>query len=45
MRKSNYYLITGGMGLIGSNIVKQILKEDKNSIILNLKGWNSKINY
>ncbi len=31
MRKSNYYLITGGMGLIGSNIVKQILKEDKNS--------------
>tara|TARA_B110000238_G_scaffold197273_1_gene239516 strand:+ start:414 stop:1436 length:1023 start_codon:yes stop_codon:yes gene_type:complete len=31
MSKSNYYLITGGLGLIGSNIVKQILNEDKNS--------------
>ena len=31
MNKSNYYLITGGLGLIGSNIAKKILQEDRNS--------------
>ena len=31
MSKFNYYLITGGLGIIGSNIVKKIIKNNKNS--------------
>ena len=31
MIKGNNYLITGGLGLIGSNIVKNIFKNEKNS--------------
>ena len=29
MKKNNYYLITGGIGLIGSNIVKKIFTKIK----------------
>tara|TARA_B110000971_G_scaffold90403_1_gene92983 strand:+ start:5274 stop:6314 length:1041 start_codon:yes stop_codon:yes gene_type:complete len=31
MSKIDYYLITGGLGIIGSNIVKKVIKNNKNS--------------
>ncbi len=39
MKKNNYYLITGGIGLIGSNIVKKIFYKDKNSICVLLDNF------
>ena len=39
MKKTNYYLITGGIGLIGSNIVKKIFYKDKNSICVLLDNF------
>ena len=39
MKKNNYYLITGGLGFIGSKIVEQIIKKDKKSICILLDNF------
>ena len=39
MSKINYYLITGGLGIIGSNIVKKIIKNNKNSKLIILDNF------
>ena len=39
MKKNNYYLITGGLGFIGSKISELILKKDKNSVCILLDNF------
>jgi len=39
MKKNNYYLITGGLGFIGSKIAEQIIKKNKNSICVLLDNF------
>jgi nucleoside-diphosphate-sugar epimerase len=39
MKNSNYYLITGGIGLIGANIIKKIFNNDKKAICVLLDNF------